>query len=93
MSEFYKMKICTFWQGFVNYYFDPVRHERVALVVCTVYSVVLMLEFSFLCSKIHSQIVICNRVNTSLQLIDPVTLQSKLSFMINFYWASRIWLC
>ena len=48
MLEFYKMKICNFWQSFVNYFFDPVRHERVALVVCTVYPVVLMLEFSFL---------------------------------------------
>ena len=32
----------------IFYYFGPVRGERVALVVCTVYSVVLMPEFSFL---------------------------------------------
>ena len=91
MLELNKMKICNFWQSFVNFYCDPVRHERVALVVCTVYSGfnarVLLFDVLF------SQIVICNRVNTSLRLIDPVTLQSKLSFMINFYRASRIWLC
>lgn len=54
MLEFYKMKICNFLANFVYYYVGPMRGERVALVVCTVYSQLESSFFMFFLAKLSS---------------------------------------